>query len=577
MKKISVLLLSSLLLTALLLQPVYADSPETLIVQTRSGNFVFHTGDTFVYNYWIELSPDVAQKLGVSESYKLSVLENGILDEISCNLLYDPAHLEIVSKSMPNFHRSIIYEKKDLIGGTILDGTLFDFTENEIFFKAMNINSSESVLFRDRQILVSVKFRVKSGNRTPVYLRTKVKKLEMTLLGKTIPFIDDKNSIAICPFASYETIGSAKPTTLLSPYVSDQAFDVRCCRTSGDTEAFLRPGAGVAITLDGVSVSAEHIRMTEYTTEENVFWFYDIPYGEYYVSCSYVSGNGTRYETDSLSHGEFVSIPSTGEIQALWLFEAAPLVVSVPDSPVTDGIAYADGISFPLIDSTVTLDKTDYRTLVVCSFSGSDPTSESVYPVHMYVWTLSYQDGAYTAQRHTLFDDLLQYAGSSIRISGKKGIRMITGVPDSVKRSLIAGTGDGYLLIEYGTLVAWEDDLAGGALTLDSPGVKSAYAYKRNTADPVYRRSNGTVQYTNVLVGFSTEQCIPRLAMRPYMKLQDKLGQTVILYGGVVMRSIGYIAYQNRTVFSPGGSSYAYIWDIIHSVYGNAFDSEYFR
>ena len=57
--------------------------------------------------------------------------------------------------------------------------------------------------------------------------------------------------------------------------------------------------------------------------------------------------------------------------------------------------------------------------------------------------------------------------------------------------------------------------------------------------------------------------------MRSYMKLQSPSGEEIILYGGPVHRSIGYIAYQNKSAFSKGSSAYNYVWDIIHAVYGN--------
>ena len=63
--------------------------------------------------------------------------------------------------------------------------------------------------------------------------------------------------------------------------------------------------------------------------------------------------------------------------------------------------------------------------------------------------------------------------------------------------------------------------------------------------------------------------------MRPYIKLRDESGTVHTLYGGTVYRSIGYIACQSRSVFSPGSPAYAYVWDLIRNAYGSAFDSEY--
>ena len=104
---------------------------------------------------------------------------------------------------------------------------------------------------------------------------------------------------------------------------------------------------------------------------------------------------------------------------------------------------------------------------------------------------------------------------------------------------------------------------------------RSNYAYKRDAADPVFADTGSLIQYTNVLVGFNNEQCRADIAMRPYIKLRDETGTVHTLYGGTVRRSIGYIAYQNRSVFSPGTPAYAYVWDLIRNAYGSAFDSEY--
>lgn len=55
----------------------------------------------------------------------------------------------------------------------------------------------------------------------------------------------------------------------------------------------------------------------------------------------------------------------------------------------------------------------------------------------------------------------------------------------------------------------------------------------------------------------------------------DMNGNRHTVYGGIVYRSIGYIAYQNRNAFSPTDPAYDYIWDIIHHVYGDKYDTEY--
>lgn len=587
MKKTAAWLILFALLLSLSAVPAYADN-DTLTVQTRSGSYTFQVGDSFTYQYWLNLSPDILAALGYSEAATLSILGDAVLNEVSGNIMFDTSHLEVVDKAMPQFKEKeesilpisiphgVVYVKNDVLGGTALDGTVLDFTDGDIFFKALFIDEEEELAFCETNVLVSVTFRVTDGSDTPVYMRTKIKKLNATYGSKEIAFIDNKNSIAIVPFASYETVNDAQPQKLLDPYVGDQGFDIRCCLTAGDTEHYLRPGPGVAVTLNGVTKFGEPLEMTQYSSGDPVCWFYDIPYGEYFVSCSYVSDAGTKYGTPKLSKGEYVSIPSTGIVQALWLFEITPMTFALPDYPDMDGpvCAYADGKAVPFSNGTVTLDSYDYRTLVVCTFNGNDPDVHKNYPQHMYVWTLVYANDEYSAIRQTSLDDVLQYAGSSIRITGRKGIRMITGIPETTRKALI-GNANGFRLQEYGTLVAWKDTLGDRSLTLDVDGAKSTYAYKRAVADPIYRRANGVVQYTNVLVGFSDEQCVPELVMRPYMTVTDALGEELTIYGGPVTRSIGYIAYQNRAAFTPGSSSYEYIWGIIHTVYGDTYDVDY--
>lgn len=205
---------------------------------------------------------------------------------------------------------------------------------------------------------------------------------------------------------------------------------------------------------------------------------------------------------------------------------------------------------------------------------GADPHTR--YPVGMAVYKLTNTDGTATVERISELDNLLRYAGSSIRITGNKGIRMITGVSSSLKNALTGGGVAGYTLEEYGTLLCWASEVQNGSLSLSDAYARHNYAYSlANGTDPVFRYAGDVVQYTNVLVGFSNEQCVDDIAMRPYITLRDADGNTYTLYGGIVNRSIGYIAYQNRGAFTPGTNAYNYIWDIIHFVYGDAYDEDY--
>lgn len=162
----------------------------------------------------------------------------------------------------------------------------------------------------------------------------------------------------------------------------------------------------------------------------------------------------------------------------------------------------------------------------------------------MQVWALNRNaDGSFTPEKVEALSNILQYSGSSIRITGNKGIRMITSMEQSKKNDLTSGGLAGYQLLEYGTVLSWTSDLAGGdSLVLGRDYARSNYAYKKGVADPVFAYSGNLMQYTNVLVGFTMDQCADDIAMRPYMILEKPDGSQMTIYGGTVHRSIGYIA-----------------------------------
>ena len=163
----------------------------------------------------------------------------------------------------------------------------------------------------------------------------------------------------------------------------------------------------------------------------------------------------------------------------------------------------------------------------------------------------------------------------AIFLEKTRGSPLVTSEQSKKNALVTAGLAD-YKLLEYGTALCWASDLNGGtALTLDQSYVKSNYAYKRDVADPVFKYAGNLMQYTNVLVGFTLDQCKDDIAMRPYMILEGPNGEQVTIYGGIVYRSIGYIAYQNRNAFTPGSDAYKFVWNIIHHVYGNQYDADY--
>ena len=194
------------------------------------------------------------------------------------------------------------------------------------------------------------------------------------------------------------------------------------------------------------------------------------------------------------------------------------------------------------------------------------------YPTGMKVYKVSGGEITYIPE----LDNLLQYSGASIRITGNKGIRMITSLTKTNKTALTGKGLAGFKLLEYGTALCFASEIPqGDALVLGRDFTRSNYAYKKGVADPVFASTTDLIQYTNVLVGFSLDQCKDDIAMRPYIILEDAAGNQITLYGGTIYRSIGYIAYQNRTVFTPKTASYNYVWEIIHHVYGDKYDADY--
>ena len=242
-------------------------------------------------------------------------------------------------------------------------------------------------------------------------------------------------------------------------------------------------------------------------------------------------------------------------------------------------VVWVDGVAYPVTESggsrfVALPDGAEPSSVVTYSYHVGDPGDiHTQYPVGMQVWALNRNaDGSFTPEKVEALSNILQYSGSSIRITGNKGIRMITSMEQSKKNDLTSGGLAGYQLLEYGTVLSWTSDLAGGnSLVLGRDYARSNYAYKKDVADPVFAYSGNLMQYTNVLVGFTMDQCADDIAMRPYMILEKPDGSEMTIYGGTVHRSIGYIAWQNRNTFTPGSDAYEYVWEIIRHVYGDVY------
>lgn len=246
--------------------------------------------------------------------------------------------------------------------------------------------------------------------------------------------------------------------------------------------------------------------------------------------------------------------------------------------------AYIDGIKVPVYTEENTayavaeVGQTEAKVLTQYNRAGNSGNLHGQYPDGMTVRFMEYapETGDYDTEKQAALENVLQYGGCSIRINGENnGIRMITSVTASALEILKNNGLNGYMLAEYGTVVGWLGKVSPDNLTLNSEGAMHASAYCSATGqDAVYSSLDGLVSYTNVLVGFSDAQCSRDLVMRPYMKLSDGTDE-IVIYGGAVCRSIGYVAYQNRNAFDAGTDAYEYIWRIIHAAYGSTYDAEY--
>lgn len=378
--------------------------------------------------------------------------------------------------------------------------------------------------------------------------------------GGTVTWITDDHAHA------YETI-------IVEPTCTEQGYHGQRCSACGHTniEGYTDPlghDMAEASCAKPSTCRRENCGYSEGSTTDHI-WENPCLTTRTCSLCGHTD-NGGGHDWDNAS-GEARYCYACGAFEGGYLLD----LTEIPDEAWIDGVkqpySYHNGFRYMILKNA------DAKTMVIYSYANLiNQDRHTQYPTGMKVWRLTLEGDRYKATYIAEFENLLQYAGSSIRITGTKGIRMITSIEKSKKQALTGDGLAGYKLVEYGTALCWAKDLDGGKpMVLGQDYVKSNYAYKKGVADPVFAQTNDAVQYTNVLVGFSLDQCKDDIAMRPYIILEDKDGTQITIYGGIVYRSIGYIAYQNRTVFAPGNASYNYVWEIVHHVYGNKYDAEY--
>lgn len=214
------------------------------------------------------------------------------------------------------------------------------------------------------------------------------------------------------------------------------------------------------------------------------------------------------------------------------------LYLTIPEGYDTSTI-YVDGVAYPTETKygyqVANLPNTDAKTAIAYKYNASG------VPEGMYVWELTYtQKNKYQATALPNFENLLSYHGFSIRITGKSGMRFMSGITEAMKQQMTAGTVDGYSLVEYGTLIMSDYYRAKYPMVLDGKKVKKGTSFGVENGQPVdrvYKTVDGRVRYTAVLINLEIPYYQTVIAFRPYAVLQ-KDGKQVVLYGGIRTNSI---------------------------------------
>lgn len=258
---------------------------------------------------------------------------------------------------------------------------------------------------------------------------------------------------------------------------------------------------------------------------------------------------------------------------------------------------YIDGKKVTVDENgKINIDINDVNKKVLTTYAMNDPQETDIhkqYATSLKVYLLEKQGKELVPVHKEQLDDIVTYAGTAIRLTGKKGIRIITSIPTDKKSNLTNDTGiEGYKLYEYGAIMCWADKTNpkntnptlikqnDGTYKASSGAYAAAYSLKTNT-NLVYKQENGLTKFSTVLTegssSWSEEQCAKDFAMRSYIILRPKnindSSQDVIIYGGTIYRSISYVATQNTEKYSVGSNNYEFIWNLVKCGFPSLYDT----
>lgn len=242
-----------------------------------------------------------------------------------------------------------------------------------------------------------------------------------------------------------------------------------------------------------------------------------------------------------------------------------------PPSGYEDANIYIDGIPYAATKNgsayELALSHTNARTAVMYYYDANN------IPKGMYAWSLTYADGAYTANPLAGLQDLISYHGFSIRVQSPAGIRFKSGIDETLRSQLLSNGVDGYKLVEYGTLTMTNANRSiypFVKLGRKTAGGRSYWKENGVVNDKIFETVSGRIRFASVLTGLPASQYSTDFAFRGYVLLENG-GTRILIYGPPVYRSVYTVAKQidARGEFAPGSSGYDYIKGIISSVEGN--------
>ncbi len=187
----------------------------------------------------------------------------------------------------------------------------------------------------------------------------------------------------------------------------------------------------------------------------------------------------------------------------------------------------------------------------------------------MAVWELMHDGSGYVINELEGLRDVLDYQGFAIRITGKSGIRYVSGILRETKKRLIESDIEGYTLKEYGTMVLPQSLLESGELTFETDKVAKGLSYGTdgdgNPVDTILRQTEDRDCFTTVLVGLPVDQYKKEFAFRSYAVLQRD-GKEIVIYGVQKAKSIYELAkvYVEMGLYQEGSNSALFLEQLIN-------------